>query len=71
MFSHFKRKRFIQLKSNKSFKHCIAPNFSSLCVCLQQGGVGMSGSLVDDEQFPRADVDVYTVRYSRQRVICN
>jgi len=30
----------------------------------------MDGPLVDEEQFPRADIDVRAVRQARHRVIC-
>lgn len=33
-----------------------------------EGGVGMKGSLVDAEDFPRADIDIYKVRQTRQRI---
>ncbi|CAI9740516.1 26S proteasome non-ATPase regulatory subunit 9 [Octopus vulgaris] len=36
----------------------------------QQGGVGMTESLVDKEGYPRADIDLYSVRTSRQKIIC-
>ncbi|ELT92719.1 hypothetical protein CAPTEDRAFT_171080 [Capitella teleta] len=35
-----------------------------------QSGVGMEGSLVDADQFPRNDIDVYSVRQARHRIIC-
>ena len=35
----------------------------------EQEGVGMNGSLVDSERFPRNDIDLYAVRSSRQKVI--
>ncbi|KAK3597056.1 hypothetical protein CHS0354_022059 [Potamilus streckersoni] len=35
-----------------------------------QGGVGMKGPLVDAEGYPRADIDVYSVRHARHRIIC-
>ncbi|KAL3837488.1 hypothetical protein ACJMK2_022841 [Sinanodonta woodiana] len=34
-----------------------------------QGGVGMKGPLVDAEGFPRADIDVYSVRHARHHII--
>ena len=34
-----------------------------------QEGVGMNESLFDSEKFPRDDIDLYTVRSSRQKVI--
>eukprot|EP00058_Branchiostoma_floridae_P005857 XP_002591345.1 hypothetical protein BRAFLDRAFT_114341 [Branchiostoma floridae] len=35
-----------------------------------QKGVGMSGPLVDTEDFPRSDIDVYQVRTARHNIIC-
>ena len=35
---------------------------------LEASGVGSSGSLVDKEGFPRADIDVAAVRADRQRI---
>ncbi|KAK1938443.1 putative 26S proteasome non-ATPase regulatory subunit 9 [Babesia divergens] len=32
--------------------------------------VGMKGALVDNEQFPRSDIDIYAVRDARHRVYC-
>ena len=37
---------------------------------LQQQDVGMDGPLVDAEGFPRADIDVYSVRHARHSIIC-
>ena len=36
---------------------------------LKELGVGMNAALVDEEGFPRADVDVYTVRHARHTVV--
>ena len=36
----------------------------------QQKGVGMHGKLIDDENYPRSDIDVYAVRVARNRIIC-
>ncbi len=41
-----------------------------VCVCVQQAGVGMDAPLVDVEGFPRADVDLYTVRTARHDISC-
>ena len=41
-----------------------------ISLSLQQGGVGMSGSLVDSEGFPRSDIDIYAIRTARNRIIC-
>jgi 26S proteasome non-ATPase regulatory subunit 9 len=35
-----------------------------------QRGVGMTGPLVDADQFPRSDIDLCAVRQSRHKVIC-
>ncbi len=40
------------------------------CVFFQQKNVGMDGPLIDSEGYPRADIDVYSVRHSRHRIIC-
>eukprot|EP00118_Oscarella_pearsei_P000764 m.5734 g.5734 ORF g.5734 m.5734 type:complete len:203 (+) comp13982_c0_seq1:40-648(+) len=34
-----------------------------------QKGVGMNGPLVDQEGFPRADIDVYSIRIARNKII--
>ena len=36
----------------------------------QQDGVGMNGPLLDDQQFPRSDIDLCTVRHTRHKVTC-
>ncbi|XP_041361741.1 26S proteasome non-ATPase regulatory subunit 9-like [Gigantopelta aegis] len=35
-----------------------------------QKGVGTDGILVDNEDFPRADIDVYSVRHARRQLAC-
>ncbi|XP_068686616.1 26S proteasome non-ATPase regulatory subunit 9-like isoform X1 [Montipora foliosa] len=35
-----------------------------------QKGVGMHEKLIDDDNYPRSDVDVYAVRVARNRIIC-
>ncbi|XP_022806548.1 26S proteasome non-ATPase regulatory subunit 9-like isoform X1 [Stylophora pistillata] len=35
-----------------------------------QKGVGMNEKLIDEENYPRSDIDVYTVRVARNRIIC-
>lgn len=30
----------------------------------------MHEKLIDDENYPRSDIDVYTVRVARNRIIC-
>jgi 26S proteasome non-ATPase regulatory subunit 9 len=34
-----------------------------------QNGVGMNGHLVDEDGYPRSDIDVYAVRVARNKVI--
>lgn len=36
----------------------------------QQKSIGMDGPLIDSEGFPRADIDIYSVRHARQKIIC-
>ncbi|XP_038065480.1 26S proteasome non-ATPase regulatory subunit 9-like [Patiria miniata] len=35
-----------------------------------QGNVGMHGPLIDKEGYPRSDIDLYSVRTARHRIIC-
>ncbi|GAU95903.1 hypothetical protein RvY_07434-2 [Ramazzottius varieornatus] len=35
-----------------------------------QGKVGMDGPLLDNDGYPRSDIDVYTVRHARHKIIC-
>ncbi|KAJ7323374.1 26S proteasome non-ATPase regulatory subunit 9 [Desmophyllum pertusum] len=35
-----------------------------------QKGVGMQGTLIDEQNYPRSDIDVYAVRVARNRIIC-
>ncbi|CAD6231704.1 GSCOCG00001544001-RA-CDS [Cotesia congregata] len=39
-------------------------------IILENNHVGMNEPLVDAEDFPRADIDVYQVRQARSRIIC-
>ena len=41
----------------------------SLEVLDSQGGVGMEGALIDSDNFPRSDIDLYAVRSARQKII--
>ena len=36
----------------------------------KNGSVGLDGRLVDQEGYPRNDIDVYAVRKARNRIIC-
>ncbi|XP_030375852.1 26S proteasome non-ATPase regulatory subunit 9 [Scaptodrosophila lebanonensis] len=39
-------------------------------ILAQNDNVGMNGSLVDAEGYPRNDIDIYQVRQARQTIIC-
>lgn len=39
-------------------------------ILLANQNIGMNGKLLDDEGFPRADIDVYAVREARHKIIC-
>lgn len=51
-------------------KPAVAFPYPSLSVLLQQGGVGMEGRLIDNDGFPRDDIDIYAVRRARNKIIC-
>ena len=36
----------------------------------EEGNVGMHGNLIDDQGYPRADIDIYKIRLTRQRINC-
>ncbi|KAJ1547942.1 26S proteasome non-ATPase regulatory subunit 9 [Nowakowskiella sp. JEL0078] len=38
-------------------------------ILIEQGNVGLNSPLIDSEGFPRADIDVYTVRLARNQII--
>ncbi|KAJ3218015.1 hypothetical protein HK099_005281, partial [Clydaea vesicula] len=54
------------LKQRKSLEDEII----SLSNVLKSQNVGMTEPLTDSENFPRADIDVYTVRITRNKIIC-
>lgn len=35
-----------------------------------QNNIGMNEPLIDSDDYPRSDIDVFKVRHARQRVIC-
>ncbi|KAB7502190.1 26S proteasome non-ATPase regulatory subunit 9 [Armadillidium nasatum] len=39
-------------------------------VLAENDNVGMNGSLVDSDGYPRSDIDVYQVRHARHDIIC-
>jgi len=39
-------------------------------VLVQEGNVGMEGNLIDEQGFPRSDIDIYKIRLTRQRLNC-
>lgn len=48
----------------------IESSIKALMETLEQHGVGMHESLVDSSDFPRSDIDIYTVRQARHNIIC-
>ena len=60
-----------EVKKLMAKKNEIEEEIKALTEVLEsQGGVGMTGKLVDNEDYPRADIDVYSVRTARHRIIC-
>jgi hypothetical protein len=53
----------IYIKYNNSFNN-------KWIKMIQQNKIGMTEPLVDNEGYPRADVDVYQVRHARHKIIC-
>ena len=39
-------------------------------VLVLEGNVGMEGNLIDEQGFPRSDIDIYKIRLTRQRLNC-
>ncbi|KPM08852.1 hypothetical protein QR98_0073770 [Sarcoptes scabiei] len=37
---------------------------------LDSQGIGMNEPLVDSEGYPRNDLDIYQIRFARNRIIC-
>lgn len=48
----------------------IEANISAQQDILNANSVGMDEPLVDNEGYPRSDIDVYKVRHARHRIIC-
>ncbi|KAG8036909.1 hypothetical protein G9C98_004231 [Cotesia typhae] len=51
-------------------KDSIESKLQELRIILENNHVGMNEPLVDSEDYPRADIDVYQVRQARSRIIC-
>ncbi|KAI4468297.1 26s proteasome non-atpase regulatory subunit 9 [Holotrichia oblita] len=51
-------------------KNKIEDEINNLTTILTKNGVGMLDPLVDTEGFPLSHIDIYQVRYARQRIIC-
>lgn len=49
----------------------IETEIQELMSVLQQHGIGMNEPLVDSEDFPLQNIDVYQVRKVRHQIICN
>lgn len=52
-------------------RSAIGDEISSCIAKLESAGVGMKDALVDNEGYPRADVDIAAIRTDRHRVIGN
>ncbi|XP_077302877.1 26S proteasome non-ATPase regulatory subunit 9 [Arctopsyche grandis] len=51
-------------------KDDLEEEIARLSAVLDTNGVGLFDSLVDEEDFPRNDIDVYQVRNARHQIIC-
>lgn len=51
-------------------KDAIESEIKDLTGILSRNGVGMTDSLVDEDDFPRNSIDIYQVRNARHRIIC-
>ncbi len=58
----------VQLKDLALKRESIEGDIALRSERLEASGVGRTGSLVDKEGFPRADIDVAAVRGDRQRI---
>ena len=58
----------VQLKDLALKRESIEGDISLRLERLEASGVGRTGSLVDKEGFPRADIDIAVVRADRQRI---
>ena len=58
----------VQLKDLALRRESIEGDIALRSERLEASGVGRTGSLVDKEGFPRADIDVAAVRFDRQRI---
>jgi len=60
-----------RVKALISKKDAIEAEIKELMDVLKsQKEVGLDAPLIDSEQFPRADIDVYTVRHARHQISC-
>ncbi|XP_065345510.1 26S proteasome non-ATPase regulatory subunit 9 [Cloeon dipterum] len=66
--AHLTRNAVLELIKQKDE---IEANIRQLTSVLEQNkNVGMHGDLIDNQGFPRSDIDVYQVRHARHRIIC-
>jgi len=61
------RKELLQLNTQRDNTEKEIKQWQSI---LQSQNVGMDDSLVDEQGFPRNDIDVYQVRTARNKIIC-
>ncbi|XP_074653038.1 26S proteasome non-ATPase regulatory subunit 9-like [Tubulanus polymorphus] len=60
-----------KLKELMNKKESIESDIKELSEVLEtQQNVGMDGPLVNEERYPRSDIDVYSVRHARHQIIC-
>mmetsp|Transcript_108984 Transcript_108984/g.172160 ORF Transcript_108984/g.172160 Transcript_108984/m.172160 type:complete len:216 (+) Transcript_108984:80-727(+) len=51
-------------------KQALEAELKSLEEYLNETGLGLKGPLIDEEGFPRADIDIYAIRKARNRFAC-
>ena len=59
---------FVELEARKATIEARIAELNQVLV--EQGNVGMSGPLIDDQDYPRSDIDIYRVRQVRQDINC-
>eukprot|EP00795_Rhopilema_esculentum_P016547 gene16547-7971_t len=60
----------VQLKGLIAKKEKIEEDLKDFQEVLESNNVGMKEDLVDKDGYPRADIDVYSVRTARNKIIC-
>lgn len=60
----------LELRELDARRAKLEEKMKALIDSLEKGGCGISGSLVDEEGYPRSDVDLYLVRSQRHELNC-